>query len=389
MGHNLGFQERWEFRRKEVNEDSSSNDDAKSNSEEALKNQRLVVDDDYHSVDHTQTEPEVGNQGTEGKSKCKKPRKKQQTRGMKRNKLVNEKIDTRAVKKARRTKRKGSAYDPGLMEDFKSFSESLLEDMKVTVQKMFVKMKEEMYELISNDPPCPKVYKGSNQVGYAQVPGQRNVRYDQMPRRKENFQELNGNEFTQNSMNQLQTRENANDVCDFPQVLRQKGLMRGRGLPNTSSNLPFVLSGLEGIATLASSGRVDSNGHHFIHQNSPSNFNLGLLPRNEESGQLCGWRTSSSSYGLEIAEAEPVTNFQTDAPFMKNGTRQLQTMLDGRVALHGNFNGDRMSQVVGDNSLVQTNLGLMTNKRAPSYMPRGMFMPPRNACLRNHPHFGN
>uniref|UniRef100_A0A7N0UWX2 Uncharacterized protein n=1 Tax=Kalanchoe fedtschenkoi TaxID=63787 RepID=A0A7N0UWX2_KALFE len=300
MGHNVDFQERWEFRRKEINEDSSSDDNSKSSSEQFLKNQRLIVEDDYHSDIPAQKEPKVRKLSAKGKSKCKKPRKKQ-ARAIKKKKSVNEKMDGALVKKDKIIKRKGFRYDPRLMDDVKSFSESLLEDMKVTGEKLFFRMKEQMYELISRGPRYPKLNKGGNQMVFPQVQNQMNFRfyanlngYDQMTIGPDNLliqeqQNLNGNCFIMDDMMRQPTREGINYVYDFPRVQHQRGMVFGRELPNTFLNRPFVMSG--------------------------------------------------RSEGTKAMNVQHESNLKANVTLVTDATRQLQTMANGRVPPNGNFSG--------------------------------------------------
>lgn len=153
MSKDLKFQQRWEFRRRDSDLDSSS-DNSKSCSsvEPVLKKHKLVSsllspeNVDTSGTPRSQqggdSDPSSGDQFKIGKAnkKCFGSSKKDN---------LDSKVTKKdSLKKVDKKKSKSNAYDPALLDDFKIFVESLLEDLKVSRENLFVWMREEMHKLM-------------------------------------------------------------------------------------------------------------------------------------------------------------------------------------------------------------------------------------------------
>ena len=153
MSEDLKFQQRWEFRRRDSDVDSSS-DNSKLNSsgDPVLKKHKLVsslispendeTSDTPRSLPEGKSDPSSGDQFNIGKAN------KMHIGSSKKNNLDSKKLKRDSFKKVNKKKSKSNAYDPATLDDFKFFMESLLEDLKVARENLFVQMREEMDKLM-------------------------------------------------------------------------------------------------------------------------------------------------------------------------------------------------------------------------------------------------
>ncbi|XP_021295136.1 uncharacterized protein LOC110424764 isoform X2 [Herrania umbratica] len=152
----LEFQQRWEYRRRDNDFDSSC-DDSKSSSEPLRKKHKLVSSlisvGDHETSGLKQKDndnPGTGDQINVGKAKKRKARNIS-------NNLQNSKRKRDSPKEVDLPEGETSAYDPVPLDDVKNFMESLLEDLKVTRENLLKLLMEEMQKLVADDTtPEPK-----------------------------------------------------------------------------------------------------------------------------------------------------------------------------------------------------------------------------------------
>ncbi|KAL6174714.1 hypothetical protein ACLB2K_051360 [Fragaria x ananassa] len=161
---------RWEFRRKD-NDDDSASDESKSSSEAALEKHKLVsslisVENDEgngtHGVEQSvKSNPhtEVGTMSWKGKNVLSQRSGKQSS--------IHDVTERDSHEEGSRKKSKTSVYEPAAMDEVKRFSESLLEDLRVTREKLLHWMRQEMLKLVADDtlPPLEQreeSFRGKN-----------------------------------------------------------------------------------------------------------------------------------------------------------------------------------------------------------------------------------
>lgn len=153
MSEDLQFQQRWEFRRRDSDVDSSSdNSKSISSGEPVLKKHKLVSslisteNDETSGTLRSQAEgksnPSSGDQFKIGKAN------KMHIGSSKKNNLDSKEMKRDSFEKVSKKKSKSNAYDPAALDDFKIFMESLLEDLKVARENLFVRMREELRKLM-------------------------------------------------------------------------------------------------------------------------------------------------------------------------------------------------------------------------------------------------
>lgn len=156
MGDELKFQQRWEFRRKE-NDFESSSEDSRSSSigEPVLKRHKLVSD--LSSLDYEQTHNTSGlqqncnsNPGVGDEIEFAKAKEKKIKSG-KKNNFADSEVKRDCREEVSRKKGTTIVYDPAAIDDVKNFSGSLLEDLKSTRENLFTWMREEMNKLVADD----------------------------------------------------------------------------------------------------------------------------------------------------------------------------------------------------------------------------------------------
>ncbi|KAK9265358.1 hypothetical protein L1049_003508 [Liquidambar formosana] len=156
MAQELKFQQRWDFRRRDSDLDSSSDDSKSSSSDEpAFKKHKLVSSLDSPENDETSDTPRFqqngkDDAGTGGHSNSGKAKKKK-IGSSKKDSLVKNAMEREPFRKVSRKKSKTRAYEPASLNDTKIFMESLLEELKVTRENLFIQMREEMQKLIADD----------------------------------------------------------------------------------------------------------------------------------------------------------------------------------------------------------------------------------------------
>ncbi|KAA8522417.1 hypothetical protein F0562_013222 [Nyssa sinensis] len=152
MSQDWKFQQRWEFRRRDDNFDSSS-DDSKSSSggEPVLKKHKLVSNLILPKIDETSERPESQQEdqfesNTGGHFEFGKANK-MHIGLSKKNNTVKRKRGS--FKDTNKKKKKCITHEPVSLDKFKIFVASILEELKVAREKMFTTMREEMKKLVA------------------------------------------------------------------------------------------------------------------------------------------------------------------------------------------------------------------------------------------------
>ncbi|TXG50529.1 hypothetical protein EZV62_023053 [Acer yangbiense] len=169
----LKFQQRWEFRRKEDELDSSSDElKSSSNGEPILKKNNLVpglmisLDNDETS-DPNKLEQNIisYNPDFEAQTEIAQAKKEKKTKRRRKNnvaKSVKKRDSGEVVVNRKKKKSKTSAYDnTAAMDNVKNFADSLLEGLKNTRENLFVKMRADMKKLVADIAPKRRRRKGT------------------------------------------------------------------------------------------------------------------------------------------------------------------------------------------------------------------------------------
>ncbi|KAJ0048344.1 hypothetical protein Pint_15148 [Pistacia integerrima] len=181
MGDEQIFWQRWEFRRKDDGFDSSS-DDSKSNSvaEPVLKEHNLasgfISFDNDETSNTSRLQPNLNNDsGFEGQFQFEKAEEKKIKRS-KKNNVASSEVKKDSHEEVHRKKSKTSAYDHlAATSDVKSFTVSLLEDLRATRENLFTWMREEINKLIADDTaPRKRRRNGASRGKKVQSPQQNN-----------------------------------------------------------------------------------------------------------------------------------------------------------------------------------------------------------------------
>lgn len=156
MRDELKFQQRWEFRRKDNDLDSSS-DDSRSSSigQLVLKKHKLAssmisLDDDETcnasrlELNHS-SNPGLGDQTEFAKGKEKKIKR------VSKQNIADGEVKSDSRQGINRKKSKSIVYDPAAIHGVKNFTESLLEELQVKRANLFSWMRDEMNKLVADD----------------------------------------------------------------------------------------------------------------------------------------------------------------------------------------------------------------------------------------------
>ncbi|PRQ17667.1 hypothetical protein RchiOBHm_Chr7g0197481 [Rosa chinensis] len=154
----MGGDLRWEFRRKD-NGDESSSDESKSSSEAAHEKHKLVsslisVENDEEIGTHRVKQNVTSNPHTEVKIMTGKGKNVHSQRSGKES-SIHDGTERDSHEEGSRKKSKTSVYEPAAMDEIKRFMESLLEDLKVTRDNLFSWMRQEMQKLVMDDTHPP------------------------------------------------------------------------------------------------------------------------------------------------------------------------------------------------------------------------------------------
>ncbi|KAL3833485.1 hypothetical protein ACJIZ3_008221 [Penstemon smallii] len=158
MNHAEKFEQRWDFRRR--NNDGDSSDDSKSNSPNDKKpnliTDLILLENDEVS-DTPISQPKDNQLDTNNndrlktveaaKKKIKQSKKKNPVKNKPKKSLVKEK---KARKRNINIKAKAKAKEVVMFDDLKVFSDSLIQELKVARETMFAKMKEETRKLMTS-----------------------------------------------------------------------------------------------------------------------------------------------------------------------------------------------------------------------------------------------
>uniref|UniRef100_A0A5B6Z3Q7 Uncharacterized protein n=1 Tax=Davidia involucrata TaxID=16924 RepID=A0A5B6Z3Q7_DAVIN len=154
MSHDQKFQQRWEFRRRDDNFDSSSDDSKSSFSgEPVFKKHKLVsnlilpkhdeTSESPGSQQEDQFEPNPGGHFEFGKAN------KMHIGLSKKNNTIKKKKKKGSFKDRNKKKNKCITHEPVSLDELKIFMESILEELKVARENMFTCMREEMKKLVA------------------------------------------------------------------------------------------------------------------------------------------------------------------------------------------------------------------------------------------------
>ncbi|CAK7335554.1 unnamed protein product [Dovyalis caffra] len=156
MAEQLKQQQRWEFRRKDNDSDSSSND-SKPSGEPALKKHKLISS--FISTDNDETsdasklhqngncDPGVSDQMKSGKAENGQRRR----RRSKKDDSAPKEIKKGPRKVVRRKKSRTSTDEQAVFDDLKKYMNFLLEDLKVSRENLLKWMREEMQKLVAEE----------------------------------------------------------------------------------------------------------------------------------------------------------------------------------------------------------------------------------------------
>ncbi|KAL2543474.1 uncharacterized protein Fot_12707 [Forsythia ovata] len=237
MNHDEKFQQIWEFRRREDDIDSSS-DDSKSNSsrEPVHKKHKLVSDivlpendevsdtprSQWNSMLHTNSG--IHSQNAEGI-------KKRTTTYRKKN-VVQNKTRRCSIKEKKKGNGNLRSEEMVMLDDFKNFTDSLIDELKVAREKIFAQMRDEMRKLLSS-------------------------RSYLRPKKKVDCSRKNESRPKRRSESRKKSKSNVvSDTIEFPKVVEDvnhdkvlevttthepnKG--KGSGLPTTKADLDQIVS---------------------------------------------------------------------------------------------------------------------------------------------------
>ncbi|KAK6137477.1 hypothetical protein DH2020_028782 [Rehmannia glutinosa] len=142
------FQQRWEFRRKEADGDTSSDDSRlNSNGEPADKKRNLVTELVLLENDEPSDNPQRQTHDKQPVEKKVKSRKKKN--------VVPKKPKGCLVEKNKR-KRNLKTEEMAMLKDLKVFADSVINELTVARENMFLHMREEMRKLVSKKEPIKK-----------------------------------------------------------------------------------------------------------------------------------------------------------------------------------------------------------------------------------------
>lgn len=156
MGEELKLQQRWDFRRRDNDSDSSSYD-SKSSSiyVKSLKKHKLVSSS--VSVDNDETNDasrcqQRGNSSPGISDQAKFGKGKKVKRGRSKNdNLAHNQMKKPTQKEVPRKKKKTGAYEHAALDDLKNYMNSLLDDLKVSRENLLKWMREQMQRLVSEE----------------------------------------------------------------------------------------------------------------------------------------------------------------------------------------------------------------------------------------------
>ncbi|XP_037495624.1 uncharacterized protein LOC105645797 isoform X2 [Jatropha curcas] len=153
MGDELKFQQRWEYRRRHSDFDSSSNDSKYSlGGEPACKKHKLAL----VPIDNGETS-EVSRFGKKGKNdpgvsgKNEHGTARKGKRGQNKKENLSTKRGSRSRKEISRKGKTNNASENAALNDLKSYMHSLLEELKVTRKNLLSWMREEMQKLVAEE----------------------------------------------------------------------------------------------------------------------------------------------------------------------------------------------------------------------------------------------
>ncbi|XP_011022677.1 PREDICTED: uncharacterized protein LOC105124373 [Populus euphratica] len=153
MAEQLKLHQRWEFRRKDNDSDSSSND-SKPSGEPALKTYKLISS--FISVDNEETSEasklhQNGSTSDQTSWKSGKAENGRRRRKSKRDDSAPNEIKKGPRKGVRRKKSKTITDEQAVFHDLKKYMNFLLEDLKVSRENLLKWMREEMQKLVAEE----------------------------------------------------------------------------------------------------------------------------------------------------------------------------------------------------------------------------------------------
>ncbi|CAA2975221.1 Hypothetical predicted protein [Olea europaea subsp. europaea] len=149
MNPDKKFQQIWEFRSREDDVDSSS-DDSKSNSshEPVHKKHKLVFDIVLPEKDEVNGTPRSQRNNKLHATQCVEGIKKRATLKRKKN-IMQNKTRGRSVEEKKNADGNLRTEEMVMLDDFKNFTDSLIGELKVAREKMFGRMRDKMRKLMS------------------------------------------------------------------------------------------------------------------------------------------------------------------------------------------------------------------------------------------------
>lgn len=221
------FQQRWELRRKEDNNElDSSWDGSKSSKGSFLKRHKLVS---LSSLDLSVGDNENPGKGM-GKAKKRRTRDMSSSNLQKSNKMKRDSPEEVDLQKG-----ETSASDSAPLDDLKNFMDSLLKDLKVSRENLLKWMVEEMQKLVADDstPAVPKRRKrghGGKKVQLQQriqVQHHKNFQETVIAQQQNNFQEEKQNISRQQHQNDftygMRTQNCSNNAANSTEYFNALG----------------------------------------------------------------------------------------------------------------------------------------------------------------------
>ncbi|KAI3468724.1 hypothetical protein Pfo_025387 [Paulownia fortunei] len=214
MNHDEKFQQRWEFRRKEVDGDTSS-DDSRSNSpcEPADKKHKLVTDlvllenDEANDTPGCQRHDKLDTYNSVLSPTVEAAEKK--IKSSKKKNVVQKKSGGCSVKENKRNKNLNTK-EMVMLKDLKIFADSLIHELTDARENMFAHMREEMRKLVASRSKKEPIKKNVRCSRKNKVRPQKGVEAGVKP------QNCSGGAMDRNVKSNV-----ASDACKFPKAVAE------------------------------------------------------------------------------------------------------------------------------------------------------------------------
>ncbi|KAL8101885.1 hypothetical protein AgCh_033691 [Apium graveolens] len=200
MSGDQNFQQIWNFRSK--GDDIDSSNDSKSSSKgepkHDLASALIIVGNDEISDDPDHEKIDQGQPGEGASSKKPRPKKQSTAKARGKKSKTERKTDTKKArgkkcktetkteqgsrKEVSKKKRKFSVLNPDLLDDFKIFTQSILQDLRVEREQMFAQMKEDMQKLLFVESNTRRTTKPKSRKRTGQALHAKSTESDMRPR---------------------------------------------------------------------------------------------------------------------------------------------------------------------------------------------------------------